>query len=260
MTAFSTDGEGSAKAKPMAKHVKRLHLVYMEDSFRERLGCARGGFNLMEDIAVITGRPTEYPETNRDMFNAFSNTTKGNVVGGMAWHPWAKSWQAPVATKRLIFGAANRIDVGGPTLEGTKRDPPTPTGVEPVFYHSLQPEYSTFLLSEFPVSAGIDLSPGEGHLAVAFIKAKKPYTGVCFTEKHKDMLADRIASLIFACKLNEGDPIYDPNLADLLGKKKKADPKKEPPKVKPDKPDKKSGGEPNPAETTPHAEEEEPRQ
>ena len=137
MAAFSAVGEGSAKAKPMAKHVKRLHLVYMEDSFRERLGCARGGFNLMEDIVATTGRPTEYPETNRDMFNAFSNTTKGNVVGGVAWHPWAKSWQAPVATKRLIFGAANRIDVGGPTLEGTKRDPPKPTDLEPVFYHSL---------------------------------------------------------------------------------------------------------------------------
>jgi hypothetical protein len=154
------------KPKNMAKSVRKLYCNLSESSFRDRLGSVKGHLHLMEIINVVTAAPLDLPERERDVLNAVSRTSRGDVIGTLAWHPWSKSWTLPVAEKRKVYGAANRIEVGGAAPEGVGTYTRGPGETEPVFFHQLPPSIYRLLLNEHPLAGVFDLTPGSGILAV----------------------------------------------------------------------------------------------
>ena len=111
--------ESQAKTRNMTKHNRKLHLMYAEDTFRDRLGCVRGTIEQKETVSCITGKPMDLQEKSRKHFNALSSTNRGTGIGALVWQSWEKSWQATVAQKKLIFGAGNRHEVGGAAPPGS---------------------------------------------------------------------------------------------------------------------------------------------
>jgi len=219
---FKTEGLASGgKSKQMNKTIRKMKLVYLEESFRERLGCVRGDINLQEHVLFVSNRPLQIPDIKREFYNMISSSSKADTLGPIPMLKWQDSWQATVQRKRQIIGASNKVEVGGPIPDGTKRDPPKPTDVEPVFYHCMPLNWYMLVLREVPCVAGIDCSPGEGLNAVAHIKNRKPYTGICFTQHHADALHEHLVHEVFKMSLTEGDDGFDPALAATIAKARK---------------------------------------
>lgn len=211
-----TDELTGTKAKPFPRSNRKLYLTYSMQAFVDRLGCQRGSLHLMEILHTITAKVANHPEITRDSYNVLSSTNRGDCLGPVIWEKWADSWMLKNEDKKKVFGAANRILVGGSTDSSETARPRGHNDTEPVFYHSLPESYYARLLSDHPLIGGIDLTPGPGNNALAHVKARKPYLGVCFNMHHVEMLYDHLNSMAFKAMMNEGDPLYNPSLGELL--------------------------------------------
>jgi len=212
--------ESGGKGKQMKKEVRKLHVLYSEETFRDRTACARGPYHQLESVTVVTRNNFDFPEVKRNKFTLLSSTNRGDAVGAMCWHPWNKSWAEKSAVKKQILGP-NRVDVGG---AGPENVPPMPTnteGNEVVLWHCMSEDYYVMLLEDWPIAGTIDLSPGQGLNALAHLRSRIPYLGVCFTPKHVDLLYERLYNRAFAAMLTEADSLYDPALANLVHSAKK---------------------------------------
>ncbi len=54
------------------------------------------------------------------------------------------------------------------------------------------------ILFDCKAGAVIDLTPADGMLAMAALRALIPYTGLVFTQRHADELLQRLQSLVIA--------------------------------------------------------------
>lgn len=170
LSAFQDLSE--VKAKNMNKTIRKLYCNYSETSVRERLGSVKGSLHLMEILNVVSAAPVEAAEIERDTLNAVSNSSRGDVIGTLSWHPWSKSWSVPVSEKRKLYGSVNRIEVGGAAPEGLGPFTRGPGDAEPVFFHQVPAALYRLILTEHPIQGIYDLTPGAGMLAVEAVGAR----------------------------------------------------------------------------------------
>ena len=158
-----------AKAKMMQKSVRKLFCNYSESSFRERLGSIKGNIHLMEFIYVVSAQTLEICEIDRKYFNLVSKSSRGDIIAPLAWQPWNKAWQLQTATKRQMYGSANRIEVAGPAPKGIPVFENGPGDTEPATFHQIPNNMYKLLLEEHPLHGVIDRCPGQGLLALECI-------------------------------------------------------------------------------------------
>ena len=91
----------------------------------------------------------------------------------------------------------------------------------PVFYHQAPNEVAEEIMHSFDVQAVLDCTASDGSWAMACIRARKPYAGVCFTEAHVTALTRRLELLVFRGMQNESGPLCQPALVEVLKKKTK---------------------------------------
>ena len=77
--------------------------------------------------------------------------------------------------------------------------------MEPVFYHSMSQHLWAELLYDFGVGAVIDLTAGDGAVAMAALRAGCPYTGVTLTDPHTTELRKYLHKTAFQVAVTEGD-------------------------------------------------------
>lgn len=87
---------------------------------------------------------------------------------------------------------------------------------ELAFFHALPSIFWEEVLYDYQIGAVIDVAAGDGSLALAALRARIPYTGVCLTEEHKSKLLSRLKDLLCAGAVRAGDKWYDPTLAKAL--------------------------------------------
>ena len=104
--------------------------------------------------------------------------------------------------------------------------------LEPVFMHALHHNFHEELLHSFAITAQVDATPGAGDAALACVKARVPYVGICLTQTHEEKLMQRLLWLAFNEMQKEDSPMTDPALRKLLGGLAAA-PAAEPPAKKP---------------------------
>ena len=68
------------------------------------------------------------------------------------------------------------------------------------------------LLAAFEVSNVIDLTPGDGTLAMACLRRDCMYVGFTFTQAHAEHLRKHIKKPILRAMLDEQDELYEPRL------------------------------------------------
>lgn len=101
------------------------------------------------------------------------------------------------------------------------------SGTKPVFYHSLPGILADEMVHSYDLLSVIDLTASDGSWALACIRAKRPYVGVCFTEFHVKALRERLQHLVLLAMKDETDSLYQPSFADALnGKINEKNPKK----------------------------------
>ena len=216
MAVFSDDSDG--KSTLMSKVSKKRRLIYSEDTYRERLGCIRGDLHLIEHMYIVASKTMELPEQPRTMYNLVSKTTRGDTSGPILFKSWTEIWKATVQDKRAIYGASNRVAIGGsgPDADASAANRKSLTDLEPIVLHSMPVEFYFVMFQEVPPAAVIDLTPGDGSMAVASLLSKVPYLGVGFTQRHADGLLEHVQATIFAEMCKETSKLYDPSLAKVL--------------------------------------------
>ena len=143
------------------------------------------------------------------------------MIGPIMMPSSTSLWHRPWPVKKDIFTASNLIAVGGraddedeeTTVKAKPRDKDT---IEPVFFHALPHTFYSELLAAIPLVGVLDLCPGDGALALAAYKRGICYTGLCFSDAHKQQLRAHLEHSIFQAMSNADDMIYEPRLVASL--------------------------------------------
>ena len=126
-------------------------------------------------------------------FANYRGSTAGNMIGPVVLPPYAECWQLPWSIKKEVYKAANLVGVCAKLPEdmadiAEANEPPKPRtqdSVEPVFYHGSPPALYDELLNFLSITAVIDLTPGDGTLALEAFKKNLLYVGFPFSDEHK---------------------------------------------------------------------------
>ena len=169
---------------------------------------------LSERLLLLSASACKVPQRK---FKTYPGSTTGDIIGPVIMP--SSSWEITWAEKKLLYGAQNLIGVGGkmetPNVE-KQRPPRTNYAMEPAFYHSYPVEFYLELLEAFPCKAIIDLTPGEGNLAMAAFQLNIMYLGFPFNTKHESMLLEHLDKDMMQALLTEGSPLYSAELHSLL--------------------------------------------
>ena len=89
---------------------------------------------------------------------------------------------------------------------------------EPVFHHSYPRCLFQEICEAFELQAILDLTPGDGELAMFAYRNNIMYTGLCMTKVHCEKLHARLFQLIRSAMLDDGDKLFSPRLQAILQK------------------------------------------
>ncbi len=210
---------GAEAARPSRQ---TFHIVYNEDSLKEQRQRVKQAttFHQLEYMHVYSGSPLNLPEKTR---KHCMGSNKGDVLATVSLEARARGWHLSPQEKKKMYGRANRVAVGGPTEWGSdaddngtsQRPAPAPGSahVEPAFFNVNSSQLCSELVHSFCVAGVVDLTPAAGHLAMACICEGLPYTGVCFTPEHVELLYERLTALVLEAFVQEDSPLYRPAAA-----------------------------------------------
>ena len=87
---------------------------------------------------------------------------------------------------------------------------------ELAFFHALPSTFWDEVVQDYQLGAILDITVGDGSLALTAVRNRIAYTGFAFTDYHKEMVMARLLDLMSAGALKEGDKWYDQNLIKTL--------------------------------------------
>ena len=90
------------------------------------------------------------------------------------------------------------------------------SGCEPVFYHGHPIKLDEEVVHSYDLEGVIDLSAGNGQLALTCIRQRKPYFGITLTEAHSAELLNWLTSKVWSSFLDESSKLYVPALAKIM--------------------------------------------
>jgi hypothetical protein len=215
---------------------RSIYVMYDPESVEQRRDRARsfGALAQTECLRIVAHKwPAAMVQTRTRKY--YKGSSAQNGICGVPVVPKSELWNLTWAEKKQVFSPLWIIRAGGrppedpwerddgeevPEESSSKR---TDSTVEPVFFHSTSPvSLWEEVIHSYGINAVLDLTPGEGLAAVAALKAKVPYTGVCFTLHHVAALKEHLYEVAQRAATREGDSLYDPELTTALqGKVKK---------------------------------------
>jgi hypothetical protein len=189
------------------------------------------------------------------------------VISPVKLSPYPKCWSLTFDEKKAVYGKM-RLPVGGKTDESDDDDdgdglgegevPPTidmftesssaatpaespakklctraGTNVEPVNYNSLPTAFFENLHDAFCIKDLVDFTPVDGACAMAFIRARKGYIGICWNDVHADKLRQYLIDTVVNAFGTSGDVLF--HSAYASGVKNTPAPKSPPKPIKPKK-------------------------
>ena len=221
-------GNQNELLKPFAgkpKSVKTFMLWRDEDSLTQRLqrvGTGIGTYRQHEHMFVVSAL---MPALKATKLQNYKGSTGGTVIGPIVLPDLSLLWHCRWLTKKAIFTPANLIAVGGRAdpddemdVEPVRAKPRDKDSVEPVFYHALPETFYSELLGSFPLVGVLDLTPGDGSLAMSAYRRGAVYLGLVFSDSHKTELMQHLEKTIWQAMSTDTDPLFEPRLvAALMG-------------------------------------------
>jgi hypothetical protein len=233
----------------MTKSVRTFTLWRDEESLVMRLARQRGTvgtYRQQEHLYVVSAT---LPAVRPVKFQNYNGSSAGTMMGPIILPRLDACWHLSWADKKLLYTPLHLIAVGGKLdeeedmLPGEKPPKREDSKPEPVFYHALPETFYEELLRAFPLSVVLDLTPGDGSLAMAcYRKGGITYIGTTFSEFHRKALLNHIEAKIWQAMATDTDVLYEPRLAASLREENDTD--SGPTKPKPNKP--KPAGKPKP--------------
>ncbi|CAK9048385.1 unnamed protein product, partial [Durusdinium trenchii] len=139
---------GAVKPSPtetMSKHKTCKFLIWDEGAIRSKKHRNRGSqVNQLERVYLILPEDMQVTYKKR---KHYSGTSAGDCLGPIiapAWDDMDETWNATYALKKVMYGAANRVAVGGKPdgepAENAKGARRKDTDQEPMAYHAMPSE------------------------------------------------------------------------------------------------------------------------
>ena len=191
---------------------------YTCESAEKRMERDHGGMlELMETILIIGKTAPTVVKRSRKNFPGQSTRSKWlGPVDYPDWDDTTATWHLNFKTKKALYGAHNRPRPGQECP--VEHDPATRitslTKV-PVFYQEFPASIPEEFVHTFKGCTVIDLTPGQGHWAMASLRSRIPYVGVCFTEDMVQLLYGHLINRTLQAMLDEKDDLYDVVLKNL---------------------------------------------
>lgn len=203
---------------------RKLLIIYDYDTLkarRFRVSKSVGQLKQEEGMGVWTLGTMGVPLKQHKLYAGYNT---GSVISTVRLQPLNKLWGVNFEDKKGMHGKM-RLPVGGAMDDGDDEDsgdeeaneaeteiPPTvdtdpsalpsPTGrkaktraaqnVEPFTYNSLPAEFFDDTLDALCVKDSYDFTPGDGECAMAHLRSRRGYIGICFTDLHRQRLHDRL--------------------------------------------------------------------
>ena len=196
------------------KVVKTFILWRDEDSLMHRHLRIRGGIGTHRQEERLHVINANTPALKPMKFNNFKESSAGSMMGPVILPPMGSMWSLRWPQKKGLFTTANLIAVGGrggPDDEPLEDEIPKPAprdtdAMEPVFFHALPGRFYDEVLAAIPLSGFLDLCPGDGALALASYKKGICYTGLCFSDYHKQVPCPTPRTQHLACDVGRRGP------------------------------------------------------
>jgi hypothetical protein len=195
---------------------KSLTIIKEQASVDARHERVRGVGNIRqtETMILVSQVPLNLPPQK---YKTYWGSTGGEIIGPVVLPPAERQWCTTWATKKLVLGADQLIEVGGKlevdAPEHKRKKQRVDDTIEPVFFHSLPERFWLEVLEAFNIIGVIDLCAGEGTCALAAYRKLVPYVGICFTEQHAARLHAHLEKTILGCMTTATDPLYDVRFA-----------------------------------------------
>ena len=176
--------------------------------------------------------------SKHDRLHSSKTTTAGTCIGPMPLPQWRdniETWHLTFKEKKAIYGDARMLPHcrpdGDQDLVGTgasrvmqvRKD----SDSEPVTYNALHRNVIEELTHQIggrgKVRAIVDLTPTEPTTAMMAMEWQIPYLGVCYNEKHKELIKKRLAEMVFRAMQTPKSSLYDADLEALITTKKRQD-------------------------------------
>lgn len=223
MSAFKQQGLGAGDKKNasfMDRKKSSVLIVYAEDAIRDRREKVRGVGTLQQHETVHVVSKDGLPMSSRKRLK-YPGTAAGSVIGPVAMSS-DKVWTETFRRKKNIFSDEARVAVGGSTagVSGSDVAPRSLDSPEPVFFHAhcidLWCELVHMTSGVNGVHGIIDLTTGDGLLALLAIRRSVPYLGFVFSAAHQEALHAWLVRAVFEDMKTEGCELYDNGLATFL--------------------------------------------
>ena len=238
-----TDFMKTATGKKDHLVVKKFTLVYDFDSVVARRHRVKGigTINQTETMMLVGKGALNIPSKQHKHYHGHNT---GTVIAPIKLPPFAKAWCLTFEKKKAAYGNL-RLQVGGRTDDGGEDDleddddamldgsevPPTvedfveggettatpnskkpktraPGNIEPMSYYSIPCEFFDNLQETFNIKDVYDFTPGDGEAALAFLKARKGYIGICFNDSHVELLRERLIDNVMTAFGTAKDPLF----------------------------------------------------
>jgi hypothetical protein len=212
------------------RHIKTLYMGRDLSSVSRRLSRVRGhcARPQLETVYLVTRLVPNAQQAIIRPFTHHGGDNSGNFLGMIVDEPELE-WIVDRETKKTILGPHYALAVGGKTpiedcggmiapkadLADQKEDD---RERQPVFYHSIGSRPYEDFVTAWDMKSVVDLTAGEGALALACLRAKRPYVGLCITRKHAEDLMTRLTDLVLNLSLQHGTVFYSATVVNVLTK------------------------------------------
>lgn len=223
----AVDSQLMAAFAGKTKECRQCFVLVEQASLQARYDRVRLGFSVHNQIESARLVTASVPTLARRTRLHYPGDNTGNVIGPVVLPAWGQQWNTTYQEKKQIYGA-NFIAVGGKgskheraLVESTEGEDEKRTNatVEPVFFHALPEPFWAELINSCSATAVLDLTASDESLPLACLRAHVPYTGICMTAAHVAALWRRLNLRALSAAADEGDALYDCDLATGLKRK-----------------------------------------
>lgn len=210
-----TDKTGRA----LPKQRRTLYLHTSEDSERTHKQRMAGicTLNTMEHVTMVSKDPVDVPVKNR---LTGPGTNQCDFLGTFEKPAAEETWHVRQKSKASMYGPAITLSSGKVDGDpGADADPAARPGDHvPFTWHALPASVYEELIHSYGLQAIWHLTAADLVCPLVAIRQKKSYFGIGFTGDHVQQLTEELVNKVFEAMQCPQDPLFEPQLAELLGK------------------------------------------
>ena len=209
----NVDQEAQRK-KSLPRGEKHVVVVYDPAQLEERMGAVRGVNHCPYETNIhVTASAISVPIVEREYL---LGDNRWNILQVARFTEWTDSWHLSFADKKKLYGN-NRRDMDVVVRSVDDKRVRNNDDREPVGYNLQDEFYYHTLISDNNLDKFCSFSPLAGDAAVVCGELGIPFAGMVLSAFHKDALDAHCVHQLFRSMATEGNAIYEPALAKLLG-------------------------------------------